>query len=111
MVLDEAVWPTILGNIKQRYNTLYGILRMARPVYGDDRIELQFGFAFHQKRLNEAKNRKIVADFIKQVTGRDVEVFCTLAPPKPEGAAVSAKTNLPLETISDIFGGGEVLHS
>ncbi|HSH18224.1 MAG TPA: DNA polymerase III subunit gamma/tau [Candidatus Saccharimonadales bacterium] len=116
--LDDTVWPDILTNIKKQYNTLYGVLRMAQPVFSDDSLELQFNFAFHQKRINEVKNKQIVADFIKQATGRDILVQCTVnkaASPSP-GAAASAGANSPppagtpeLESISNIFGGGEVL--
>lgn len=112
--LDEAVWPDVLSSIKKQYNTLYGVLRMAQPVFSEDKIELQFNFAFHQKRINEVKNRKIVADFIKQATGRDIVVACTVnksAVPQPVvGANDTAPAASPaLESISNIFGGGEVL--
>lgn len=113
---NETVWPEVLGSIKKQYNTLYGVLRMAQPVFGEDTVELQFTFAFHQKRINEVKNRKIVADFIKQVTGQNIVVTCTVnkaAVPGPvagtSAAAVPAASSPALESISNIFGGGEVL--
>ena len=105
--LDATVWPRVLDGIKKQYNTLYGVLRMANPVFSEDSVELQFKFAFHQKRLNEAKNRKIIAGFIKQVTGQDIAIVCTInsaatpAAPAPPAAIAS---------VTDIFGGGEVLN-
>jgi DNA polymerase-3 subunit gamma/tau len=113
--LDEAAWPEVLNGIKKQYNTLYGVLRMARPIFTDDEVELQFKFAFHQKRLNEVKNRKIISDFIKQVTGKNIAVRCTVnkdAAPIAASAVVSSpSTSTPavLDSISDIFGGGEML--
>lgn len=115
--LNEAIWPEVLASIKKQYNTIYGVLRMANPIFNTDSIELQFNFAFHQKRLNEAKNRQIIADFIYQVTGQNVAVLCTVhkgatpaapnvTPPKPDN-----NTPAPIESITDIFGGGEVLNS
>ncbi len=113
--LDDSSWPDILNSIKKEYNTLYGVLRMAKPVYGTDAIELQFQFAFHQKRLNEVKNRQIIADFIKQITGQDVSVQCTLHKRDTLSDAASVVTTAAaapgLESITDIFGGGEVLGS
>lgn len=118
--LDIAVWPDVLNSIKKQYNTLYGVLRMAEPIFKDDAVELQFKFPFHQKRLNEVKNRKIIADFIKEVTGRNIAVNCTVnkdAAPVVVAAsgtaAAAAQTTGPAElnSITDIFGGGEVLHS
>ncbi|MDB5181820.1 MAG: polymerase subunit gamma/tau [Candidatus Saccharibacteria bacterium] len=114
---NETVWPEVLNSIKKQYNTLYGVLRMANPIFQEDSIELQFKFAFHQKRLNEVKNRKIIADFIKEATGKDISVNCTYnkdATPAPNAAANVAATPAvapALDSISDIFGGGEVLHS
>lgn len=113
--LDEAAWPEVLNGIKKQYNTLYGVLRMAHPIFSDDEVELQFKFAFHQKRLNEVKNRKIISDFINQVTGKNIAVRCTInkdAVPIAASAATSApavRTSPALDSISDIFGGGEVL--
>jgi DNA polymerase III subunit gamma/tau len=113
--LSASVWPEVLDGIKKQYNTLYGVLRMAQPIFTDDSIELQFKFAFHQKRLNEAKNRQIIADFIKQVTGKTIAVQCTInkdavAGPVP-AAAIATPASAPPDSITDIFGGGEVLHS
>ncbi|HSH56102.1 MAG TPA: DNA polymerase III subunit gamma/tau [Candidatus Limnocylindrales bacterium] len=109
--VDDSSWPDILNSIKKEYNTLYGVLRMAKPVYGPDSIELQFKFAFHQKRLNEVKNRQIIADFVKQITGQDVSVQCTLqaatAIAMPTAAPVGAAPAM--TSITDIFGGGEVI--
>lgn len=34
---------------------------MANPVLQDDTLTLQLKFAFHQKRLNEARNRNIIS--------------------------------------------------
>lgn len=109
--LNDSTWPEILNCLKKEYNTLYGVLRNAKPVYGADSIELQFKFAFHQKRLNEAKNRQIIANFIKQITGKDVSVVCSLYKPESasEPALVAVATPAALDSITDIFGGGEVM--
>ncbi len=111
--LDADAWPQILNSIKKQYNTLYGVLRMANPVFNEDGVELQFKFSFHQKRLNEVKNKQIIANFIKEVTGSDAVVTCTYRKDTAPGvAAVSAQPPTDsMETISNIFGGGEVLDS
>ncbi|HEX7368458.1 MAG TPA: DNA polymerase III subunit gamma/tau [Candidatus Saccharimonadales bacterium] len=120
-VFDETVWPQVLAALKTRYNTLYSIARMAKPlITGDNSLELVFAFAFHQKRLNEAKNRKIVSDAITAITGKPVDITCSLdpnlklsrAPTAAEGPAAQANSPDPsLATISNIFGGGELLQS
>ncbi len=117
LALSDAIWPQVLDSIKKQHNTLYGVLRMAQPIFGDGTVELQFSFAFHQKRLNEAKNRQIISDFIKQITGTDISIICTVnkdAKPHSVTAREPAAATTPvapaaLDAISNIFGGGELL--
>ncbi len=120
--LDDAVWQQLLSSLKKQYNTLYSIVRMAKPtLLADDQLELRFAFAFHQKRLGEAKNRQIVADALKQASGRDMDIICVFDPDLKlahGGTANNSPASAPapsvdpaLSTISNIFGGGELLES
>jgi DNA polymerase-3 subunit gamma/tau len=100
------LWRQSLDEIKKQYNTLYGIARMASPEFDGATLTLSFKFAFHQKRLNEAKNRKIFADVVERLYGKPVQIVCVVAEPterslaKPDVAA-----------ISNIFGCAELLES
>jgi DNA polymerase-3 subunit gamma/tau len=119
----ETLWPEILNALKSKYNTLYGIVRMAHPTFNIDEqtLELTFAFAFHQKRINDAKNQTIIADIIEQLTGKKVKITCTLdkalaaqpvipAPPTPTVPKPEVPVNPEaLSAISTIFGGGEML--
>ncbi len=109
--MDESVWAEILAGLKKEYNTLYGVLRNAKPIFGKDDIELQLKFAFHQKRLSESKNRQIIAGFIKEATGRDMLVRCTVAAQKQISGqtAGTAPSKPAIDSVTNIFGGGEVL--
>jgi DNA polymerase-3 subunit gamma/tau len=114
---DEKVWPQVLTQLKTQYNTLYSIIRMAQIDFGDQKVSLTFNFAFHQKRLNEAKNKTIVANIIKEVCGKDIEIVCLYDKnAKPDSSSVAASaTKTPdkslVDTVSNIFGGGELLES
>ena len=90
-------------------------------------MTLEFGFAFHQKKINEKTSKKTLADIIHSTTGQNLRITCTLgkgmdpnelppalppsdekvhavaAPPRPEGEQV--------KNISNIFGGAELLES
>lgn len=92
--LDEQTWPEVLACLKQTHNTLYGIVRLSRLEFNDDHVALYFKFAFHQKRVSEAKNRDIILSAIRTTTGRDVIVKCLVeendAPPAQAFAAASA---------------------
>ncbi len=117
--LDETVWPDLLAALKQKYNTLYGVVRMAQPVFNEDGLTLKFGFSFHQKRVTEAKNQHILAETLKDLTGQDVAITCVVEkgidPPTLQvkemvvqaGPAVKSD----ISSISNIFGGAELLES
>ena len=36
--MDDAAWQEVLGSIKSKHNTLYGITRMAVPVFDGDKL-------------------------------------------------------------------------
>jgi len=114
-VVDEAVWPQVLAQLKSQYNTLYSIIRMAQPEFEPGKVRLTFAFAFHQKRLNEAKNKSIVSNVIIGICGQDVELECLFDKnAKPSSIIISpvAKpVNSSIDTVSNIFGGGELLES
>ncbi len=117
----EAIWPELLQAIKITHNTVYGILRMAIPSLEDTTLTLTFKFAFHQKRLQEPKHRKIIGDAILQLTGEQVSIECaydkdaTQIKPtivsSPAVVAQPAAVTAPIATISNIFGGAELLES
>jgi DNA polymerase III subunit gamma/tau len=117
--LDEAAWPEVLAALKQKYNTLYGVVRMAQPDFSTPgNLELAFAFAFHQKRINDAKNRQIISDIIKRLTGTAVHINCVVnEDAKPLKVAstpikdVVAPPKADLSTISNIFGSAELLES
>lgn len=120
----ERLWPDLLQRIKQQHNTLYGILRMAQPkIIDDNKLELGFKYPFHQKRMSEPKHRQIVRQTLVDLGGLDLDIVCVQAEgsgePLPIGSRVTSEppivNPLPavpeLTTISNIFGGGELLKS
>lgn len=127
-LFDKSRWPEVLAALKQKHNTLYSVVRMAQPRLRDDgTLELAFAFAFHQKRLSDAANRRKLLETIQELTGHEVAIECVLdasvaATPAiqndPEIASeLTSKKVVPnensaeLTTISNIFGGGELLES
>ena len=66
--ITELEWKRILENIREEYNTIYGILRMATLKFVDNGskiIHLKFKFKFHQKRITDQKNMQIILDSIE----------------------------------------------
>jgi len=119
--ITEEQWPEVINEIKHTYNTLYGILRMAQPSFSDTTVTLTLAFAFHQKRLNEPKNRQIIAEAIEKISGATPEILCIVGEKTTPSDTSDTGNGLPevphvsgsnsLGTISNIFGGGELLES
>ena len=121
IVSDSDLWPKVLAALKSKYNTLYGVARMARVEISEDSITLYLKFAFHKKRLAESKNSTIITDILKNLTGNDMSLHCELdtinpattassSAPTNENTAISVDGN-PIAAISNIFGGAELLES
>ena len=102
IAFSDELWPIIVADIKKTNNTIYGILRMAQMNYENDTIELLFKFPFHQKQINEPKNKKVIEDIVKKHTGQSITIVCSLTE-KPKAVNIDA--------ISNIFEGYEVLES
>jgi len=98
------LWQATLDEIKKQYNTLYGIARNAKPQLEGNTLTIGFKFGFHQKRINEAKNRKIFADVVERILGTPIEIVCVVI--EPETATPPDVT-----AVSNIFGGAELLES
>ncbi|MES2971423.1 MAG: DNA polymerase III subunit gamma/tau [Patescibacteria group bacterium] len=111
---DGETWQDILAAIKAKHNTLYSVVRMAQPEFEPKIITLTFAFAFHQKRLDDTKNKQILLGIIKEVTGRDVTLVCILEKKSDTSMAISKPEPQPdtknnLEAISNIFGSAEIV--
>jgi hypothetical protein len=118
----DMLWTQLLDIIKKDHNTLYGILRMAKPAFSDSELKLHFGFKFHQQRVNESQNCQIISKILLDLSGQNYTIECILddsARPKlPVDTAIvtiplpeegNDEQTLPLETINSIFGGGEII--
>jgi len=103
-------WDDVLQLLKSNYNTLYGIIRMAQVDQTEPEVvKLKFAYAFHQKRVNEAKNRQIVLDALKQISHRELALECLVDENLLIKVETKDKTEPDLSAISDIFGASEPL--
>jgi DNA polymerase III subunit gamma/tau len=135
-ILEGDSWPKILAAAKAKHNTLYSIVRMAKPHFTQGKITLEFPYVFHQKRLQEAKNKTLLSEVIEAATGEKPIISCIVGegqdpndlppagppelPPEeavvhtvsaPAPAAAPKPVSPEVSTISNIFGGAEVLES
>ncbi len=106
-LFDETKWPAVLNLLKSKHNTLYGIIRMAQlDNSAPGIIRLQFAFAFHQKRVNEAKNRDILLSAIEQLTHQSFSLDCVVNTSLLTKTATDSN-EVDLSAIANVFGLGE----
>lgn len=108
--LTPGDWQDILSAIKGNHNTLYGIVRMATPKFEPGSIELQFAFAFHCKRVSEARYIDILTKVATEITGQNIAISCSLDPTQKD-KPTSDEPLAPapdIGAITDIFGEVEV---
>jgi len=106
-------WDSVLSNIKSINNTLYGVLRMAEPSVEDDTLHLKFGFGFHKKKADDTATQSKIHDAVLTVTGKSFRITTVhdaslgKQPSKPKDPEPAKGSDL--SSITNIFGGGEVL--
>jgi DNA polymerase-3 subunit gamma/tau len=110
---DAEKWEQILSSMKDKHNTLYGLIRMAQPDFSKSgQLCLTFAFDFHSKRVSDPQNQAKLRAVIKEVTGKNLKLEClvdknaTVVAPKASSAKPAPEA---LANISNIFGGGELV--
>lgn len=139
--LDQAAWSAALAIIKKGHSTLYSFLRTAELQNTAGALTLVVGTAFNKKIITKSENKKIIGQAISTVVGHDVAFECKIGKVKPVASsapdgeithAVAAPNvseppageqdyyaeqadqeaaKRPISTVSNIFGGGELLQS
>jgi DNA polymerase III subunit gamma/tau len=118
--IDGAeVWKKLLDALKGNKNTLYGLTRMVTPRWESTRVVLECKYPFHAKRLSDSQTHKILTEEIARITGASMTIECEVADRQStkrsqasaERPPVPADSPDVVATVSNIFGGAEVLES
>lgn len=117
----ETIWQETLMHIKKTHHSLYGVLRMAEVALNDNKVLLQFRFKIHHAKVNDPNNIETIVKALLQITGVTYPVVCSLSDSTVKAAIKSPSKSIDttqpdaqngaLSTISNIFGGGELLES
>lgn len=117
--LNSDLWKVILEDIRTNHNTLYSVLRMATFKASNEetnKIILSFSFPFHQKRINDSRNKQKLIQTLEAhgFTGIEIECVVDKAPsPKPNTAdkskAEPSKNDDEITNVINVFGTAEVL--
>jgi len=72
-------WQKVISAIRPYNHSLCFLLQGSQPLFiQDNQLVLGVGFKFHKDKLEEAKNRKIIEEAIKKVTGQCLKLSCRL---------------------------------
>lgn len=110
--LDEESWNKILSELKKQYNTLYGIARMGRTEINNNTLTIYVRFPFHQKRLKEDKNAKIIHKVASQIIGSSVKINIQIddgVSKQIDHSDTPDKSDI--SNVTKIFEGAELLES
>jgi DNA polymerase-3 subunit gamma/tau len=110
---SSSTWNDVLGVLKSKHNTLYGVLRMAETRVESDKITLIFQFEFHKKQLHQTKNLATLRAIVDEKLGKGYEIESEVIKKQSKNAVIEHKTNSDdnLSSVSNIFGGAELLES
>lgn len=108
----QDVWPSVLQQLKTRNNTLYSIARMAQTKSADDVLEIGFTFPFHYKQINQPKNKALLQSVLETLGQNGLQLEIRLIDEQATASQkASPKSDEAMESITNIFGAGEVLES
>jgi DNA polymerase III subunit gamma/tau len=109
----SSSWNDVLRTLKIKHNTLYGVLRMAETKVEKNTITLTFQFEFHKKQLNIAKNIAALKAIVNEQLGTGYVIESQVVKNNKKKITTHAQTseNDTLSSVSNIFGGAELLES
>lgn len=109
--LTQGQWTATLTHIKKLNQPLHTVLRMARPDFDNktQTLTLQFGFALHQKKMEDAKSKTVLAQTMASLFGA-APIIKTLVKKEPSpNPTTPPATHAAIESVTAIMGGGDIL--
>jgi len=109
---SDASWNDVLSKLKATHNTLYGVLRMAQTSVDGNTVTLTFRFDFHKKQLDQTKNMTTLQTIVSEKLGEQYIIKSIVVKQKKPAIADRVEAdNESLSSVSNIFGGAELLES
>lgn len=113
-VNSAQLWGDILAKLKLKYNTLYGVARMAEVTKENNELIIKVPYKFHHKKLSDEKNSKIISKIASEVSGQTLVIKVEVKPSvKSNKQITEPRVTQPdtLSVVTQIFGGGEIVES
>lgn len=110
---DLNLWPQVIAQAKEQAASIYTALKLAAPSIENNKLCLSFEFPLHQKKLEQSKNKILVAGIIEKLTGQRVAIECLVDKSlRPKAAADDPEpASDPVNSIANIFGAAEMIET
>jgi DNA polymerase-3 subunit gamma/tau len=111
---NNELWQNFLDELKKSNNTLYGVTKIVEPKFLKNKITFIVKYQFHKKRLQEEKNRQIINTILAKIFDDNITFDVQVKPKNTNEDQPNKISNLSansdtLKTISQVFGGGELM--
>lgn len=106
---DDNLWNETLTRLKEHNNILYSLASGATANFDGKNLTIELSNSFSQKQFSQSKNKAILLNLLSDLGYKEINIVTNI---KTDSA--SSKTNEgadPISSISNIFGGSEVLES
>lgn len=107
---EAALWQKFVESAKPFNHSLAALLKDATllGIEPGDVNEITVGvkFPFHRGRLMEIRNRKVLEDILKDITGQTFKLTCTLLTNQPNTVKNASSDEELLQAAKEMFGEG-----
>lgn len=112
---NTAVWEEILLSAREKDASIYTALRLAEPRIDKQKLVLAFKFPLHQKKVDQARHKDLIAKLVEEKTGQKLQIVTVVdkqSKSKDSGHKSGTEKNSDdIKNISNIFGDAKVLES
>ena len=95
----EMDWDKVVEKAKEKSLGLSSLLQKSQWAFNGEKLTIYAGTAFYKKKLDDAKNRPLIAEIITEETGMELEIDIIGEKKPPEDKK--------LAEIAELMGGGE----
>ena len=95
----EMDWDKVVEKAKEKSLGLSSLLQKSQWAFDGEKLTVYAGTAFYKKKLDDAKNRPLIAEIITEETGMELEIDIIGERKPPEDKK--------LAEIAELMGGGE----
>ncbi|HVI69173.1 MAG TPA: DNA polymerase III subunit gamma/tau, partial [Magnetospirillaceae bacterium] len=107
--INPADWSRVLDAMKRKSPPIYSVLKQAQPSIADGILLLTFKFNLHSKKLDDAKQKALVASVIKEAVGVMPQIK-VVVDPSLSASPIQVSIPSPVADVTEIMGGGEIIN-